>query len=243
MLKHCFTVSLDITDKQLHNFEKIIGYKFKNRNLLLEALTHRTFAHESRDKDVKDNQRLEFLGDTVLGLVISQFLYQFYPDYSEGQLTKLKSHLVSADVLSRQAARIHLGDYLRLGKGEKARGGQTQGSNLAAAFEAIVASVYLDGGLEPASRFILRQLKEEIKLVKEGKSAKNYKSLLQELTARRFGVIPAYEIVSQAGPDHVKTFKIVAKINDRIYGHGQGPNRKAAEQAAAGMALKKLEVS
>lgn len=229
-----------MADILLDRFEEIIGYRFKNRDLLLEALTHRSFAHEARDKDVKDNQRLEFLGDAVLGLLTAEILYHKHPDYNEGELTKLRSHLVNTFVLSRQAKRIHLGDYLRLGKGEKATGGQTQRSNLAAAFEAVVAAIYIDGGLTQVRQFVLERLEEEIELVQQDRSTKDYKSLLQELTMKRWKVIPTYHIVSSQGPDHARIFKIVVKIKDRVYGQGQGTRRKLAEQSAAAMALEKL---
>jgi len=175
-----------------------------------------------------------------LEVITSEFLYKTYPGYKEGTLTELKSYLVSTAVISSVAACLGLGDYLRLGKGEETTDGRVKKSNLAAAFESVVAAIYLDGGLASARHFILGALKEEIKLAEEGKSAKNYKSLLQELCLRKFEKIPSYRIVSKTGPEHARTFKIEVIIEDRNCGWGQGPNRKTAEQAAAAMAFEKM---
>ena len=229
------------TEEQLKEFEHIIGYEFKDKSLLLEALTHCTFAHEARDKGIKDNQRLEFFGDAVLDMVVAEYLYKKYPDYNEGQLTRIKSHVVCTSVLSSKAGKLNLGQYLRLGRGEEATGGRSKKSNLAAGFESIIAALYFDGGLFWVSKFILQELESEIKLVQEHKSGENYKSLLQELTLKEFNQTPVYQIVAQTGPEHACNFKIEVKIKDEVYGLGQGSNRKSAEQAAAAAALKKLE--
>ncbi|MBA3052925.1 MAG: ribonuclease III [Candidatus Omnitrophica bacterium] len=229
--------------KKLKSIEKAISYRFRNKSLLNQALTHKSYANERSQSCSGDNERLEFLGDSVLGIVISNVLYNDYPDKDEGVLTKYKSQLVSGTTLGRIAKELRFGEYLLLGKGEEASGGKKHASNLLCALEALIGAIYLDGDLKSAARFIKRIYDPELLLVKEGKGTRDYKSVLQQIALRRFKTIPSYRIISEIGPDHKKHFIVEAVMTGKRFGIGSGPNKKTAEQAAAKEAISAIEAA
>jgi ribonuclease III len=217
--------------------EQRIGYKFRNPLLLAEALTHPSLGHETQRHHF-DNQRLEFLGDAVLQLVVTEHLYRLFPHFSEGQLTKLRSRLVSRDGLKVHAINIGLGTYLMMGRGEEASGGRQRASILADAFEALIGAIYLDSNLEVVRRFILDEAHDDILRLTHQPLEVNPKGQLQETLQAISPKSPSYEIISQAGPEHQKIF--VAKViwNGMVLGSGEGSSKKQAETAAALCALK-----
>lgn len=222
---------------QLKLFQRVIKYKFKNKNLLDVALTHKSHAFERPKQALEWNERLEFFGDSVLGVIISEYLYKKFKNLQEGELSKLKSQVVCAETLRKIAARLHIGNYLLLGKGEERMGGRLQPSTLSCVLEAVIGAVYLDRDIKAAKRFILEVFKTELHDLHKNKEIKDCKSTLQQLSLRRFGCIPHYELVSQDGPEHKKEFVIGVKINGHIYGRGWGFSKKNAEQMAAREAL------
>jgi len=222
----------------MESLETRIDYKFANSLLLAEALTHPSLAYESR-KPSHDNQRLEFLGDAVIQLILTDELYRLFPKFSEGHLTKLRSRLVSGEALRRYAAKIELGSYLRLGKGEEANGGRNRPSNLADAFEALAGAIYLDGGFEAARAFLLNNFREFVEEIKAEPDENNPKGELQEYLQSISPTSPRYIIVSQEGPDHQKRFLAEVMWEDLTLGRGSGSSKKEAETAAASEALEK----
>lgn len=227
--------------RKLKILERRIGYGFRNKLLLNQALTHKSYANEKNMGRFSDNERLEFLGDSVLGIVISHILYNECPDENEGVLTRYKSQLVSGETLGRIAKEIGIGEYLLLGKGEESSGGRRHTSNIFCAFEAIIGALYLDAGLKPVVKFIKRYFEPEIQLVKTGRGSKDYKSIFQQIALRKFKTTPSYKVLSEIGPDHKKHFIVEALVSGKRYGIGSGPNKKSAEQASAKEALISLE--
>lgn len=227
--------------KKLKDLERLIRYRFRNKTFLDKAFTHKSYANEKYKTKYNDNERLEFLGDSVLGIVISRILYDDYPNENEGFLTRCKSQLVSGAMLGRIARELKIGSFLLLGKGEESSGGRRHTSNLLCALEALIGAIYLDGGLKPSFKFISHTFKPQIQLVKEGKGLKDYKSILQQLVLKRHKTIPSYKTISEIGPDHKKHFIIEVQILGKRYGVGSGPNKKSAEQASAKEALASLE--
>jgi len=222
--------------------ERILGYAFENRRLLEEALTHRSLLNEILERGRCDNERLEFLGDAVLGLIIAEWVMQAYPDEREGELTRLRSALVKEKKLAEIARGLRLGEFLYLGKGEEQMAGRRKRSILADAFEAVVGAVYLDGGLEAVRGFvrdtfgtILEEAKTNQTLLADAKSR------LQELMLALFRRAPVYEVAEEQGPDHAKTFVVNLRLNDRTLACGRGKSKKEAEQDAAQRFLKLLE--
>ena len=220
----------------MDSIEHKIGYKFRNSLLLAEALTHPSLAYETQRPHF-DNQRLEFLGDAVLQLVLTEHLYQQFPQFSEGHLTKLRSRLVSRDALEGYSNRFNLGDFLLMGKGEEASGGRKRASTLADAFESLVGAVYLDGNFEAAKAFILRYCREELEQIVEAPDEVNPKGQLQEILQSITPTSPQYQIVSEDGPDHCKVFVSEVLWEGHNLGQGTGNSKKAAEIAAAVTAL------
>ena len=217
-----------------HQLETIIGYKFKHPELLETALTHTSYANETRPP-VKHNERLEFLGDSVLQIVSADYLFHAYADRPEGDLTRIRSSLVSEGALFQFAQEINLGDYLRLGRGEEHCGGRTRPSVVSDAFEALIAALYLDGGMEVAKNFILP-------FITEGKTAEDdYKTRLQEVVQQDPSAVLKYEVTGETGPDHDKQFTVCVWRNGRLLAEGKGRSKKAAEQHAAKVALEKLQ--
>ncbi|MGI5958246.1 MAG: ribonuclease III [Massiliimalia sp.] len=200
-----------------------------------EALTHSSYANEGR-KHVKNNQRLEFLGDSVLSIIVAQHLFEHYTHLPEGELTKLRAFLVCEKSLHQFALQIHLGDYLVLGKGEENTGGRERPSILADAFEAVIASIYLDGGLKAAERFVLGFIPEELD-VEKVTYVSDYKTALQEIIQKNKEEKIEYVIVGENGPDHNKTFTVEVHLNSNVIGVGKGRSKKQAEQIAAKEAL------
>ncbi|MFB0566736.1 MAG: ribonuclease III [Candidatus Aminicenantaceae bacterium] len=227
--------------KNISQIEKKIGYNFKKKDLLLKAITHSSYAHESQQKDATDNEVLEFLGDSVLGLVIADYLCSTYPDLSEGELSKLKSTAASSSVLSQFAKKIRLDKNILLGKGEEKSGGRKKRTILAGAFEAVVASVYLDGGMEEAKKFLLRFLESLFKRIKVDKFlVNNYKSALQEYFQKESLPAPVYKTIVEKGPDHEKRFIVEVLADNKPLAKANGRSKKNAEQIAAQKALKNL---
>jgi ribonuclease-3 len=226
---------------QLKLFQGLIRYRFKNKDLLNAALTHKSYSFEQSRHKPEWNERLEFFGDAVLGLVISEFLYKRFKDLQEGELSRLKSHVVCTDTLKKNALRLRMGDYLLLGRGEECSGGRTQASNLSGTLEALIGAVYLDKGLNAARKFILEIFNDDLLQIQKGKSLiRDYKSALQQRSLKRCGQVPFYEVISQEGPEHKKEFVVGVKVAGRLYGRGWGLSKKNAEQMAAREALEKL---
>ena len=230
-----------ISNSKLEATYKIenLGYEFTNSELLRQALTHRSWCAEF---DGESNERLEFLGDAVLGLVVAQSVYLSNPDIPEGQLAKIRSAVVSAKALSEIAEQIGLGQVLMLGKGEGSSGGREKASILADAFEAVIGAVYLDGGIFSATQVIERLFEEAITKATLDPGVHDYKTRLQEFSASRFGLAPIYEIEAR-GPDHDREFVAMVKVDEKIFGPGTGTSKKRAEQEAARLACQTLSKS
>lgn len=216
-------------------FEEKLGYSFKDKSLLELALTHSSFANENKLK--KNNERFEFLGDSVLGFVTAEYLFTEFKNRPEGEMTKLRAAVVCEKSLFKFAEQIDLGKYILLGRGEDSTGGRNRPSVVSDAFEAIIAAIYIDGGMEAVKPYILRFIKDA---VKRETSFKDNKSLLQEEIQKVKGNSLAYEEVGEEGPDHDKTFVFRVKLNGEVIGEGKGKSKKEAEQNAAGNALNKL---
>lgn len=224
----------------MKTLEEKIGYSFRDRSLLENALTHSSYANEHRAGGLRSNERLEFLGDSVLGFVTAEFLFCQHPDLPEGDLTRIRAALVCEQSLYEVAQKLGLGQYLKLGRGEEAGGGRERISILADATEAVFAAVYLDGGIEAASALIHRCLLDAEKEEVVEERRRDYKTELQELVQRRSNQTLQYELVSASGPDHAKVFTSRVLLNGQPIGKGQGHSKKEAEQAAAHAGLTTL---
>ncbi|ODS34628.1 MAG: ribonuclease III [Candidatus Scalindua rubra] len=224
--------------EKLKECQKKLGYSFKNIKLLENALTHTSFKTPYNPS----NERLEFLGDAILGMVISEYLFKKFSDYSEGKLTKIKSVVVSRATLAKIGTEMNLKRYISVGKGLLSSNSFPK-SLIANVLEAIIAAIYIDGGLKAAYDFTLRRLRNEIDIVCNNKHEKNYKSILQHFCQRQHGNIPKYKIIKQSGPDHDKTFEVVTLINNLEYCTGMGNNKKEAEQIAARKTLESLDIN
>ena len=220
----------------MESLEHRIDYTFQNSLFLAEALTHPSLAYES-NRPHFDNQRLEYLGDAVLQLALTDKLFHLFPTFSEGRLTKLRSRLVSRDALRDYALAIDLGRYLMLGKGEASSGGRDRPSNLADAFEALIGAIYLDGGMKIATEFVLRHCADAIDHIEEEPQEVNPKGQLQEILQSISSTSPSYRVVSQEGPDHQKTFTSCVEWEGHVLGTGTGSSKKEAEIEAAANAL------
>jgi ribonuclease-3 len=225
----------------MRTLEEKLGYTFHDQSLLRAALYHSSYANEHRGAGIASNERLEFLGDAVLGLVTADFLYRKHPASPEGDLTRIRAALVCEESLHEVAQSLGLGNYLKLGRGEEAGGGRQRPSILADATESVFAAVYLDGGMEAASALIHRVLldKEREEAVEERR--RDYKTELQELVQRKAGQVLRYEMVGSSGPDHAKVFTCCVLINGEVAGTGSGRSKKEAEQSSAAAALKQLQ--
>lgn len=215
--------------------EKNLGYRFNNLNYLETALTHSSYANESKQK-ISSNERLEFLGDAVLGIVVSDYIFSHCPDFPEGELTKLRASLVCEKSLSKFSKSLNVGDFLKLSHGESNSEGSKRPSILADAFEAIIAAIYLDGGIKSAENFILKFVVPDIKNPKLS-TFKDYKTQLQEIVQQNHEEIVKYVITNQTGPDHDKRFWVDVCLNNNVIGKGNGKSKKEAEQQAAKEAL------
>jgi ribonuclease-3 len=223
--------------------QQVIGYRFNRPQLLAEALTHKSYINERKDAGGKDNERLEFLGDAVLSLIISEHAADVLPSSSEGDLSKLKARLVSEASLAPAARRLGLGPLLRLGRGEELGQGREKSSLLANALEAVIAAVYLDGGLAEARTFTLRACAEELEQLGAASSDQSgdYKTELQEWCQKRYAALPHYVTVRESGPDHQKLFEVHVAARGEAVGTGTGRTKKEAEQMAAKQALGRLK--
>ena len=220
----------------LEDFEKILNYNFKDISLLKTALTHSSFANEAKE-DLKNNERLEFLGDAVLSVIVSEHIFKNYPDLPEGKLSKLRASLVCEKTLCKFSKDINVGSFLLLSHGEQHCNGACRESILADAFEAVIAAIYLDGGLEEARSFILRFIKHEL-LNMASFIFDDYKTILQEIVQKNKGEKITYSLMEESGPAHNRLFKMSAQINSNVLGIGTGKSKKQAEQMAAKEVLK-----
>ena len=221
----------------MQELEKKLGYTFRNPALLSEALSHSSYANEHRNAKLSSNERLEFLGDSVLGFVTAEYLFAGHPDLPEGDLTRIRAALVCEQSLYEVASKLELGRYLKLGRGEEAGGGRQRTSILADATEAVFAAVYLDGGIQPASALIHRVLLNAERESAVEERRRDYKTALQELVQRQADQVLSYRMVGEHGPDHAKVFSAEVLLNGKAIGSGSGHSKKEAEQSAARSAL------
>lgn len=222
----------------MKELEKKLNYTFKNSELLKNALTHSSYANENRAEGISSNERLEFLGDSVLGFVTAKHLYSMQPTLSEGKMTRLRAELVCEQSLHGVALDLDLGRYLRMGHGEEKNGGRTRPSILADAVEAVIAAMFLDGGIAAPESFIERMILSPESI--EAHHAADYKTELQELVQQKSGQVLTYAPTGESGPDHAKVFSASVSLNGEVIGEGSGRTKKEAEQEAACQALKKL---
>jgi len=226
---------------EFESLQQAIGYRFRDRGLLEHAMTHTSRANEDVSGGVADNEAMEFLGDALLGFIVADILFRDFPEFDEGEKSKTKAALVSTATLARQAERLQLGDHLLLGRGEEKTGGRRKQALLADGYEALIAAVYLDGGVEHARAFITREFAPLFAEVRrDGVSGQDYKSALQELLQSRDLPLPEYRLVGTLGPDHRKLFEIEVVVRGEPLASATGPSKKEAEQEAARAALEKL---
>ncbi len=233
------TNPLEELKSRLDQVEEKIGYIFKDKELLILSLIHRSFVNEHKHLVQQHNERLEFLGDSVLGLITSDFLYRRFPEFQEGQLSQLRSRLVDATACASYLQKLGLSDFILLGKGEKRSEGKTKVSILADVFEALIGAIYLDGGWLIVSGFLMSHFEEAMN-TEIGSPSHNYKAELQNYSQKKFQKAPVYQVVQEEGPDHAKIFHVVVLVDDQEMGAGVGPSKKEAEQKAAFEALSKL---
>ena len=224
----------------MEKLEEKLGYTFHDRRLLENALTHSSYANENKNKGENSNERLEFLGDSVLGMVVADHLYRTHPDMPEGELTRTRAALVCEDSLVEVAAQLELGQYLKLGRGEDAGGGRKRPSIQADAVEAVIAAVYLDGGIGSARKLITNFILTNNEREQEG-AVRDFKTALQELVQRESGRVLSYRLMGESGPDHAKVFSVEVDLNGKPIGAGEGRSKKEAEQNAAKAAMAKLK--
>jgi ribonuclease-3 len=222
----------------MEELEKEIGYRFKNQELLKTALTHTSYAYE---KGIQSNEKLEYLGDSILEFVSSEYLYKNYPKLKEGEMTKVRATVVCETSLYKIAQKHNFGQRLYLGKSEIASGGRSRTAILADSVEAVIAAIYLDGGMEEAKKFIIENLKEEIKIASKNVGQKDYKTVLQEKLQIKGEVVIDYIIVGEKGPDHDKEFEAEVRCNSKSLARGKGRTKKQAEMQAAKQALDNMK--
>lgn len=229
-------------EKELREFQISIGYSFNNIQLLNTALTHSSYV-ANRAEELEHNERLEFLGDSVLSMIISRYIFKSCSEMAEGQLTRIRANVVCEQALFNAANKIHLGKYLLISKGEELTGGRTRPSILADAFEALIAAIYLDGGINKAKPFVLSMLKDTIKEAVQNKIISDYKSFIQEYIQKNNPGKISYKQLSEEGPDHSKVFEMALLLEDKVLGTGSGNSKKEAQQAAARNAMEKLGIT
>ena len=222
----------------LKDLEAVIGYKFRNISLLQNALTHSSYANERWHNSLLSNERLEFLGDSVLGMLVAEYLYRNFPNRPEGELTRMRADMVCEQTLAAAAERISLGKHLLLGHGEEQGGGRTRSSILADAMESVIAASFLDGGMEAALQIVRTFIFVEVPVTKLHNA--DYKTQLQEMVQQKKNQTLSYELVGQSGPDHDKKFDVKVMLNGTVVGFGSGSSKKRAEQDAARAAIEKL---
>lgn len=234
---------MNIIDNLIRDASKIetkLNYKFNDRKYLALAFVHRSFVNENREVK-ENNERLEFLGDSILGLMIAEYLYRYLPNTPEGELSFLRSRLVEASSCVQYLHKLSVEEFILLGKGEQRNGGRGRESILSDLFEAIIGAVYLDGGLEAAKRFLFRNFSTEIQDILKT-PLRNWKALLQDWCQKKYQQTPVYKVISESGPDHRKSFRISVLVNNQEVGFGSGPSKKVAQQAAAEDSITKLKV-
>ncbi|MCK6380685.1 MAG: ribonuclease III [Leptospiraceae bacterium] len=225
----------------MQNLANQLGIKFKDIFLLNRAFTHSSYSNET-GKLWPDNERLEYLGDSVLGLITNEYLYKRFENYPEGKLAKIKGRVVSEGALTKISDKLSLSDYLLLGKGEKESGGGSRASNQANLVEALLGAIYLDQGLNTSKKFILNHIKDLVDNLEKIEAIKDYKTILQEYCQKKYRFVPSYELVSETGPDHDKEFRIHVSIKGVVSSEGIGKNKRKAEQNAAKNVLKQLKL-
>ena len=229
-----------VLESKIKLLENTLGYCYRDKNFLTLAITHSSFANELKSNKLSSNERIEFLGDAVLNIAISEYIYINYKHLSEGEMTKARASIVCEGSLANCANAMNLSEYLLLGKGEEVSGGRTRVSILSDAFEAIIGSIYLDGGFETAKKFIYKMMTEIIATAIKGDSFVDYKTKLQELAQKKAFNKIQYEIIEEKGPDHDKLFEIQVIIGDVVMGNGTGKSKKEAEQNAAKVAIGRI---
>ncbi len=222
----------------IKDLEAAIGYQFHNISLLQNALTHSSYANERWHNSLLSNERLEFLGDSILGMLVAEYLFRTFPDRPEGELTRMRADMVCEKTLAAVANSIHLGDHLLLGHGEEQGGGRSRNSILADAMESVIAACFLDGGMEAALRFIKRFILVEVPVTKLHNA--DYKTQLQELVQQKRNQVLSYTLAGETGPDHDKQFEVEVSLNGNVVGRGKGSSKKRAEQDAARAAIENL---
>jgi ribonuclease-3 len=226
---------------EFETLQRDIEYRFRDRGLLEHAMTHTSRAHEDESGGVRDNESLEFLGDAILGFIVADILFHEFPAFNEGQKSKIKASLVSTATLARRADRLALGDHLLLGRGEERSGGRRKQALLADSYEALIAAIYLDGGVEQARAFIVREFSTLIEEIREhGLTGQDFKSALQEQLQSRDEPLPEYRLAGTMGPDHQKLFRVEVAVRGQALAEGTGGSKKEAEQEAARLALEKI---
>lgn len=226
---------------QSHTIESRLGYQFNNKDFLVLAFIHRSFFNEHRDTMHQHNERLEFLGDSVLGLIISDYLYEYLPTHPEGELSHLRSHIVEAASCVSYVQKLGVAQFILLGRGERMNDGRGRDTILADLFEALIGAIYLDGGLENAKCFFFKHFHENIENALK-QPIRNWKAELQDYSQKKHQKPPVYKVTKETGPDHSKAFHVVALIEDKEAGRGAGSSKKQAEQAAAEDALRRLSL-
>jgi ribonuclease III len=226
--------------RSVEELSAALGVSFADPDLLQQSLYHRSYLNEAPDREIESNERLEFLGDAVLSIIVSEKLYRDYPGLSEGQLSQIRASLVRWDALAQAAQRIDLGAYLVLGRGEELSGGRNRPSNLAGAYEALIGAAFLDGGMTKARKLVLKLLKADFEEIAARGATADSKSDLQHVAQTRWHQIPEYKLISSEGPDHAKLFTVEVAVGEQVLGRGQGRNKKQAELNAARQALETL---
>ncbi len=221
--------------------EAKVGYVFEDKNLLTLAFIHRSFINENRESIDHHNERLEFLGDSVLGLLVAEYLYRYLPETPEGELSYLRSRLVEASSCVTYVQKLDLGSHLLLGKGERMNDGRGRESILADLFEAVIGAIYIDGGIDAARRFLFKNYSTEMQSILS-RPIRNWKALLQDFTQKKYQLTPLYNVVHETGPDHSKVFEIAVIVKDEEWGRGSGQSKKEAQQAAAEAAVQRLKI-
>lgn len=228
------------SSENIQHLETKIGYKFKRKSLIKEALTHKSFSKENLQGLEPFNERLEFFGDAVLDLIVCEYLFNVYPQYTEAELSKIRAYAVQETTLTDIALGLNIGSYLRLGKGEETSGGRKKSSLLANAFEAILAAIYIDGGFNRAKEFAIKYLEDRIKTLVTKNLLFDFKTSFQEVVQGEFKVLPRYKVHKEEGPEHMKIFEVEVFIKNNSYGLGRGKTKKEAAQKAAKAGLKKI---
>lgn len=221
--------------------QRELGLVFHDVHLIKQALTHKSYIYEKGLPEIESNEKLEFLGDTILGFIITNIIFNRFPKLSEGELSKLRARLVNTALLAEVAREINLGQWLILGVGEEQSGGRQKTSILGNSFEALIGAIFMDQGVEEARKYVASIFDQRIEIESGKEASTDYKTRLQELTAKKFGLAPAYRILSAEGPDHEKTFHAEVAVGKHTYGSGKGSSKKEAEQGAANEALRILE--